>query len=219
MSTIQSVPKRRRLWPWGGVGFAAFFIVGQLASEATRTGDIPMPDAPASEVVEFFSTNTLSSTVLGAALMLSGLSLLFLVGRAAADMRPGIAARFGVIAGRAASISLTISGALSIALAATAASAAPGTVEVLRDINFRTGGVVHVVALGLFAGLWCLNSTTMGRGLSVTGRVLAAPAVASIASLFWYYASVLLPLGRFSLMIWVVFAAVSLLRRNRTTAA
>jgi len=42
--------------------------------------------------------------------------------------------------------------------------------------------------------------------------VAGVPAVLSVLSLLWFYASVLLPLGRLLCMTWLVVAAVSLLR-------
>lgn len=207
--------RSRRLWALGGIGFTTLFLAGQFASEPLRVGDIPMPDSPASEVASYFSANSTASILMGAFHILAGLALLFLVGRVATDLRPGIGSRIAGATGRAASMTLAISGVTSMVLALVADSASLATVDVLREVNFRTGGVVHVVMLGLFAGLWCLNSVSMGRVLRTTGKVLAVPAVLSVASLLWFYASVLLPLGRFSLMIWVVFAAVSLLRAKR----
>ncbi|ADD40480.1 hypothetical protein [Stackebrandtia nassauensis] len=221
MSTNPSVPRNRRLWSWGGAGFAALFLGGQFASAPLENGSIPLPDAPVAEVVEYFSANTATSAVLGTANVLAGLALLFLVGRAALGMRsPG--GRVGVVAGWIAGLSLAVSGTLSVVLGQVAATAAPGTVETLRDWNFWTGGVIHVVCLGLFVGLLCLPSVTepmTGRGVRIFGLVASVPAVLSISSLLWFYASALLPLGRFSLIVWAVFAAVSLWRNPKPNAS
>lgn len=216
MSTIQTQP-RRRLWALGGAGFSALFLGGQFASAPLENGSIPLPNAPVAEAVEYFGANTASSAVLGTGNILAGLTLLFLVGHAATRMR-STGGRVGIVAGWVAGLSLAVSGALSVVLGQVAATAAPGTVETLRDFNFWTGGVTHVVSLGLFVGLMCLPAVTepfLGKGVRIFGLVASVPAVLSISSLLWFYASVLLPVGRFTLILWAVFATVSLLRADR----
>lgn len=205
----------RRWWALGGVGFTSLFMAADVLGSALRVGELPMPDAPVSELIAYQQANTASTLVAAPLQILAGVALLFLVLRAFGDMRAGLGARIAKLTGRAAAMTLAISGAASIAMTLLVDSVSPGTMELLREINFRTGGVVHVVMLGLFVGLWCLNSTGMGKATRVTGKVLAVPAIGSITSVLWFYASALLPLGRFTLMGWLVFAAVGLLRRAK----
>lgn len=215
MSTVHAPSRSRRLWALGGIGFTVLFVAGQRVSSPLRNGDLPMPDAPTNEITAYFADNAASSAVLGGFGVLAGLALLFLVGRAAADMRVGTASRVGVAAGVVSSLAVAASGVLSIVLGTAGADLSTGAVLTLRDFNFWTGGVIHVASLGLFVGLWCLNSTAMGRVVRGFGKVLAVPAVLSVASLVWFYASVLILLGRYTLMVWVVFAAIALLRADR----
>lgn len=97
-------------------------------------------------------------------------------------------------------------------------TATADTLVTARNVTFIAGGVVHVVALGLFVGfLSQLPGWT--RPVRVFGLIAAIPAVLSIASTMWFYASVLLPAGRLLCMVWLVVGGISVLRGRTTVAA
>ena len=66
-------------------------------------------------------------------------------------------------------------------LAATASTLSVDTVIALRTANFLTGGVLHVMSLGVF--VWLTRTAFPGRGIRVFGAVAAVPALLSVVSL------------------------------------
>ena len=107
---------------------------------------------------------------------------------------------------------------LSIALVLVAGSASEATVDALRQANFYAGGVVTVVALGVFvlgAALVLGRRGAIGRGARWFGVVAGALATLSVLSLAIFYATPLLPIGRVLCMVWTIVATVQLVRRAR----
>ena len=89
----------------------------------------------------------------------------------------------------------------------TAASLELNLVGTLRSLNFLTGGVAHVVSLGLFVGatsIAALRAGALPRWILWLGLVAAALSILSLASLIWFPATILLPLGRLLSLIWSI---------------
>ena len=108
-------------------------------------------------------------------------------------------------------VAMLVAVALSITVGVTASTAAPDLLVALWNAAFIAGGVVHVVALGLFVGL-ASRFPGWSRPIALFGLAAAVPAVLSVASTLWFYASVLLPVGRLLCMAWLIVAGISLLR-------
>ncbi|MDN5857391.1 MAG: DUF4386 domain-containing protein [Pseudonocardia sp.] len=88
-------------------------------------------------------------------------------------------------------------------------------VRALHDLAFLTGGVGHVVFLGvLVAGLAVLGQ--IPRALAIAGLVIAAVAGLSIVSLVWTGTAVLLPAARFPGLLWLIVTGALLARRGAT---
>ena len=89
----------------------------------------------------------------------------------------------------------------------TAASLELNLVGTLRSLNFLIGGVAHVVSLGLFVGatsIAALRAGALPRWILWLGLVAAALSILSLASLIWFPATILLPLGRLLSLIWSI---------------
>jgi hypothetical protein len=107
---------------------------------------------------------------------------------------------------------------LTCAAALAAGSALPGTVDVLRQASFLTGGVANVATLGAFvvgAATVLDRGVLPGPGTRWFGIVAGGLAILSVLSLVFYHATVLLPVGRVLSMAWTVVAGI----RLRRTAA
>lgn len=216
-----SLDRRRPAAPLiGAIAFLVFYLAVDFASSAVSTGSMPLPGDPADEVHAYFSANTTASIVTGVLQALSVLGLALFVagpatkaGRASAGRR-----RAAVLIGSVAVVAMLASAAIAIVSGLTAESASVDTVVALRDAAFYTGGVLHVVALGLFV----LTVTRAGgwtRPVRVMGWIGGVPAVLSAASLLWFYASPLLPAGRILCMVCLIVAASSLLRGRTQVSA
>lgn len=202
-----------------GVFLLFYLAVGPVTSRL-QSGPMPLPGAPQDQVYAYLTSSAGASIATG---VLQGLSVLGLVlviaspilrvtptgGSIASARRASIATIGGV-----AVIAMLVTVGLSIAMGVMAPTAAPETLVTMRNVVFISGGVVHVVALGLFVGLLSLLPG-WPRSVTILGVVAAILAVLSIASTVWFYASILLPVGRLLCMLWLVLAGILLLRRRQ----
>lgn len=96
-------------------------------------------------------------------------------------------------------------------------------VRALYFLVFLTGGPAHVVTLGLLIAGIAVPSLILGllpRWLSWTGLVIAALAELTTLVLIWPGSGVLLPIARFSGLVWLIVAGALLpARRARTEVA
>jgi hypothetical protein len=123
-----------------------------------------------------------------------------------------------VIGGIAAAASLIISAAINVYATLSATGMAEGTAQALRLANFYTGGTIHVALLGVFAIAACLialKARPWARGFSWLGLVSGVFSVLSLLSLAIYYATPLIPLGRFSHFLWAICISVILVIKRR----
>lgn len=79
--------RRRNLWALGGILFAAFLIAGDFLSGALATGSLPLPGAPAQEVVRYFTESQTAVLAVASAQVMSALSLLVFVAPVATLVR------------------------------------------------------------------------------------------------------------------------------------
>lgn len=203
----------------GGVLVAVSFLASQSVAGLFATGTAPLPDAAAAETAAYFAQNQLAAVVLSTLHAVAALALLAfvrpvvtLVRDAAADRRalPAVAGVGGVLA----AVSLFVSATLGFALALFASGWDLGVVAAVRMANFYTGGVVHVVSLGVFVGasvLATVRPAALPKGIRIYGWVAAIPAVLSVLSVPVYLASVLLPVGRILCLVWCAVAGVAVL--------
>ncbi|ODU06348.1 MAG: hypothetical protein ABS81_04860 [Pseudonocardia sp. SCN 72-86] len=197
------------------------FLLAYLAVSpvADAIAPLPLPDAPTAEVYAYFTDHGAASIVTGILQLLSVAGFaLFLT----ATLRHAIASpqrRACRVLGWIAVAAMVVSCAIAIWLPLAAAGLSSDAVEAWRQASFYAGGVVHIVALGGFVltvALW--RSWT--RPVRVMAWIAAVPALLSIASLLWYYASILLPAGRLLAMLAFIVAGVSLVRsRSRARFA
>lgn len=221
--SIQRRPDPRAV---GGVLFAVFFVAGDVARRVLAEGQVPLPGAPASDVVRYNAENASAVLTIGSLQVLSALSLLVFTGAVAAFTRrvadrralPVVATAGAAVAGAA----LLVSALLSLSLGVWAQSWSLDTVSAVRTANFLTGGVVHVVSLGLAAGACTLAATrarALPRGVRWVGYVAAVPSVLSVLSVPVYYASIFLPVGRILAFVWCIALGITLLVGSRRSAA
>lgn len=202
----------------GAAAFLLFYLAVSPVAGPLQGRSIPLPGAPQDQVYAYLVSSTGASFATG---VLQGLSVLGLavvlvspvrkVDRDEPTSRPRVVA---TVAGGIAVLAMLITVTLSIVLGVSASTASPGTLVALRNAAFIAGGVVHVVALGVFV-LLVSRAPRWSRSVRVFGLVAAIPAILSVASTLWFYASVLLPVGRLLCMAWLVIAAISLPRPDR----
>jgi len=204
--------RSRNLRALGGVLFAAFFIAGGVLGGVLASGSLPLPGAPAAEVARYFTESRTAVLVSGLFQVLSAISLFVFVApvtafarRIAGERRalPGLTSGGGALA----AVFLLVSALLGWVLALTAAGLELDLVGTLRNLNFLSGGAAHVASLGLFVGatsIAALRARALPRWILWLGILAAALSILSLASLVWFPATILLPLGRLLSLIWSI---------------
>ena len=216
MSTTSHLTSRPARSAATALGGALAFVACYLVAGRVATAPLPLPGAPAEQVYAYMTGNApaVALTALCQLASVAGLLVFVLAARRALgpagdDRR----VRQGQVVGVVAVLLMVVSSALGLVLAATASTLSVDTVVALRTANFLSGGVAHVMSLGVFVGL--TRTAFPGRGIRVLGVIAAVPALLSVVSLAWFYASVLILLGRLLCMVWTVAAGVALVRRAR----
>jgi hypothetical protein len=200
-------------------GFLLAFLAVGLATDPLADRPLPMPWAPPSEVAAYYTANPAAATINALLQVVSVACLAVVVRHLTPRLRAaGPAAARLPVAGYLSVAAIVVSSLLSIALVLVASSASDGTVNVLRQASFYSGGVGAVVTLGVFvlgASLVLGRRGAIGRGARWFGIVAGALATLSVLSLAIFYATPLLPVGRVLCMVWTIVAVVQLARRAR----
>lgn len=92
-----------------------------------------------------------------------------------------------------------------------------GLIRALYYLVFLTGGVGHIVALGLLLAGIAVPSLVLGllpRTLAWTGLAVAVLAEVATLVLIWPEAAVILPVARFTGLIWLIVAGALLPKRR-----
>ena len=108
---------------------------------------------------------------------------------------------------------LLASALLGLVLALTAGGLGLDLVGTLRQMNFLTGGTLHVASLGLFVGATSIaarRTKALPRWISWLGIVQATLAVLSLASLVFFPAALFILLGRLLGFVWCIGVGIVL---------
>lgn len=130
---------------------------------------------------------------------------------------PGI----GLSGGTSAAILLAVSAVITWTQSQGAVSVRPGLTHALSFLSFATGGVAHVLGLGLLvAGIAvpALILRLLPAPLAWAGLVVAALAELSWLSMAVEPLQILIPIGRFGSLLWLVIAGFLLPKTRHTHA-
>jgi hypothetical protein len=208
------------------VTFAALFIASQVVIATMTSGVYPNPYDPPQAAQGFFgpyahTLRIVSFLQFGAAIPLgiftaTVVSRLRFLGLSVAGVT---IAEFG---GFTAAIMLAISGLTSWIMTQPGMVDDLSTLRALQLFSFATGGVGHVVGLGLLlAGVSvpAAFAKLMPRWLVWLGLIVAVIAELSSVSLVFPVASPLLPLARFPSLVWLIGAGFALPAARRAGRA
>lgn len=201
------------------LAFVGLFLLSLVLSPMLGSGSTPSPFSAPSVIEHYFTTSRTASRVNGFLQVDAAFALAVLSAVLHSRMRflapnvpgPVIAAAGGMIA----SVFLGLNGVLQWALSQPGATDQLPVVRTVQDVFFASGGPVHVAGLGLLiAGTavtaWFLR--LLPRWLCAAGVVIAAIAVLSLLALLVTGAAPLIPIGRFTGMIWLLVMAFMLPR-------
>ncbi|MFE0134106.1 hypothetical protein ACFWY6_21455 [Streptomyces sp. NPDC059037] len=191
-----------------GVGFAVLFIASLVFSGLAGSATYPSP-FEADKVAEvYFADN--GGVVLGMGILqlLSAVPLAAFV--LALTKRAGLARTGGLcaVAGLAA--------CALIGLAIPVLDAGGDTLHTLHYLTFMAGGPAHVPFLGIVVGASALAfRTSAPRWTTVLGLTSAGLALLSLATFVSESLMLLLPLGRFTAILWILVTAVRAARLRK----
>jgi hypothetical protein len=193
--------------------FAASLVVG-----ATGGGPFPSPYDDASDVIAFFSAHPTTVRVAATLQFASAVPLAILAASLSSRIRYlGFARVPGVLI--ASSGGTLASGMLATSALTQWVLSRPGTatnssvVRPLADLAFATGGPGAVVFLGLLVAGLAVPAAVgrlLPRAVWIAGIAFAAIAELSTIALVSKPAALLLPIGRFGSLAWLIAAAALL---------
>lgn len=202
------------------------FVVSLVAGAVLSQGATPSPYQPTADRLAYFARNADAVRATAVLQFAAAVPLLILAAAVYARLHHlGVrvaGADIALAGGSVASVMLMVSALLQWALARPGVTASGPLVLTMQDLSFLTGGAGHVVPLGLLVAgtaVPALLLRLLPRPLAVIGVVLAALAELSTLSLVWPALSVLLPLARFPILIWLLLAAWKLPRHRQRRPA
>ncbi len=217
---------RRPWWALSGVLFAAFFLGGDIVRGILTSVQLPLPGAPAAEVAGYYNNSQMAILAVAGFQILSSIALFIFVACVVGFIRqaqgsgsalPDLSRGGGLLA----AILLLVCALLSVALIPIAAGDNLTLVEVLRYLNFLTGGTLHVATLGVFIGAASIvarNAKALPAWIYWLGIVTAALAILSLFSLVFFYASLFILLGRLLAFVWCITVGIVLVLRKQRAA-
>jgi hypothetical protein len=208
-------------------GISLGLLVVGLGVSAAMGGVMPLPYGSDTAIQDYFQGNSAAVQAGAVGVFASSVPLAIYAATASARLRQlGITAPGATIAlagGILAAGGLGLSGLLAWTLSRPEVSADPALVRAVYYLVFLTGGTGHVVALGLLIAGIAVPSLILGllpRPVAWTGLAIAVVAELTTLVLIWPALAVLLPVARFTGLIWLIVAGARLpLRRRRRNEA
>lgn len=198
------------------------FIASLVAGSVLAGGTFPSPFGNAEVILDYVTEQGTAMRVAATLQFASAVPLAIYAATAHARLHQlGIRAPGATIAlagGLLASAFLTVSALLQWSLSRPDTITADPVVRALHDLTFLTGGPANVVALGLLiAGVAVpgLLAGLLPRPMAYAGLLIALIAELSTIVLLIPDAAILLPLGRFPGLIWLIAAGFLLPRHRR----
>jgi hypothetical protein len=196
-------------------------LVGGLVIGAAMAGVPPLPFASGASVRDFVVAHPVAIQAAAVGVFGASVPLAIYAATASARLRqlgivaPG--ATIALVGGVLAAGALGLSGLVLWTLSRPEVTVGEPVVRTLYFLVFLTGGPAHVVALGLLIAGIAVPSLIVGllpRWLSCTGLVIAALAELTTLVLIWPGFDVLLPIARFTGLVWLVVAGALLPTRR-----
>jgi hypothetical protein len=220
--TAATSPKATRdHGPYMGWLYVVLFLVGLIGSSAIGSAVYPSPYDDASKIQSYFADNHDAVVLMGVTQVAAALALVVFAAGIAALVRDRTrlgSGPAGVVqaAGTLSAAFLMLSGLSGWIAVRDEVLAQPAVVRAVHDFAFMTGGVAQVTTFGLFVGTAsaaALKAGLLPRWICWLGAVCAAASLASVVAVASEPGAFLLPVGRFSGLIWVVAAGIALIRR------
>src|SRR5437764_6852199 len=199
----------------------ALLLAGLVVGALIAGGLMPLPYGSAMEIQDYVAGHHGAAVAIAVGTFGSSVPLAIYAATASARLRQlGITAPGATIAlagGLLASAGLGLSSLTAWTLSRPEVTADAALVRALYYLTYLTGGPWHVVTLGLLIAGIAVPALIVGllpRALAWTGLIIAGLAELTTLVLIWPGLSPLLPVCRFTGLVWLIVAGVMLpLRR------
>jgi hypothetical protein len=200
----------------------ALLLAGLVVGVALAGGVMPLPDGSTARIQAYVAGNHAAAVAMAVGTFGSSIPLAIYAATANARLRQlGITAPGATIAlagGLLASVGLGLSSLMIWTLSRPEVTSDVALVRALYYLAYLTGGPWHVVTLGLLIAGIAVPGLIVGllpRALAWTGLVIAGLAEVTTLVLVWPWLSPLLPVARFTGLVWLIVAGVMLPMRRR----
>src|SRR5882724_6302341 len=202
----------------------ALLLAGLVVGVALAGGVMPLPYASATAIQDYVAGNHTAAVAIAVGTFGSSIPLAIYAATASARLRQlGVTAPGATIAlagGLLASAGLTLSSLTAWTLSRPEITSDAALVRALYYLTYLAGGPWHVVTLGLLIAGVAVPGLIVGllpRSLAWTGLVIAGLAELTTLVLIWPGLSPLLPVARFTGLVWLIVAGalLPLRRKNR----
>jgi hypothetical protein len=203
-------------------------LAGLIVGVALAGGVMPLPYGSATEIQQYVAGHHAAAVAIAVGTFGSSVPLAIYAATASARLRQlGITAPGATIAlagGLLASAGLTLSSLTAWTLSRPEVTSDAALVRALYYLTFLTGGPWHVVTLGLLIAGIAVPGLIVGllpRSVAWAGLVIAGVAELTTLVLIWPVLSPLLPVARFTGLIWLIAAGalLPLRRKNKQEMA
>jgi hypothetical protein len=200
----------------------ALLLAGLIVGAVIAGGVMPLPYGSATAIQDYVTGHHGAAVAIAVGTFGSSVPLAIYAATASARLRQlGITAPGATIAlagGLLASAGLALSSLTAWTLSRPEVTSEPALVRALYYLTYLTGGPWHVVMLGLLIAGIAVPALIVGllpRPVAWTGLVIAGLAELTTLVLIWPGLSPLLPVARFTGLVWLIVAGVLLPLRRR----
>lgn len=197
-------------------------LAGLVVGVALAGGVMPLPYGSATEIQDYVAGHHASAVAIAVGTFGSSIPLAIYAATASARLRQlGITAPGATIAlagGLLASAGLALSSLTAWTLSRPEVTSDAALVRALYYLTYLTGGPWHVVTLGLLIAGIAVPGLIVGllpRPVAWAGLVIAGLAELTTLVLIWPGLSPLLPVARFTGLVWLIVAGALLPLRRR----
>jgi hypothetical protein len=205
----------------------ALLLAGLVVAAVIAGGVMPLPYGSATAIQDYVTGHHGAAVAIAIGTFGSSVPVAIYAATASARLRQlGITAPGATIAlagGLLASAGLALSSLTAWTLSRSEVTSDAALVRALYYLTYLTGGPWHVVMLGLLIAGMAVPALIVGllpRPLAWAGLVIAGLAELTTLVLIWPGLSPLLPVARFTGLVWLIVAGalLPLRRRNRQAA-
>lgn len=206
----------------------ALLLAGLVVGVVIAGGIMPLPYGSAAEIQDYVASNHAAAVAMAVGTFGSSIPLAIFAATASARLRQlGITAPGATIAlagGLLASAGLGLSSLMIWTLSRPEVTSDATLVRALYYLTYLTGGPWHVVTLGLLIAGIAVPGLIVGllpRSVAWAGLVIAGIAELTTLVLIWPGLSPLLPVARFTGLVWLIVAGalLPLRRQNKQEVA